>query len=96
MKDSEAFEAVKSFIEEAILKGQGEVESDTPLLEWGILDSLSVARLGNFIEKRFGVVLPGSSAIGERFHSLDTVCEFVAELRAAQAGAEPSAPRVAS
>ncbi|MFF7633327.1 acyl carrier protein [Kitasatospora sp. NPDC008050] len=81
MKDIETFDAVKGFIEEAVLKGQGEVEADTPLLEWGILDSLSVARLGSFIEKRFDVVVPGGSAIGEKFHSLDSVCAFIAELR---------------
>ncbi|QTD96738.1 acyl carrier protein [Streptomyces cyanogenus] len=82
MKDSETFEAVKLFIEERVLKGQGEVDADTPLLEWGILDSLSVARLGGFIERRFDVVLPGGSDIGEKFHSLSSVCEFIAELRA--------------
>ncbi|MGY0057911.1 acyl carrier protein [Streptomyces sp. LZ34] len=87
MKDSETFDAVKGFIEEKVLKGQGVVDPDTPLLEWGILDSLSVARLGSFIEKRFDVILPGSSAIAEKFHTLDSVCEFVAELRAQRAEA---------
>lgn len=93
VKDIETFDAVKGFIEQQVLKGQGEVDPDTPLLEWGILDSLSVARLGSFIEKRFDVVVPGGSAIGEKFHSLATVCEFVAELRAQRAAAEPAAPR---
>ncbi|MFF9351730.1 acyl carrier protein [Streptomyces sp. NPDC014734] len=88
MKDSDAFEAVKAFIEGEILKGQGEVDPDTPLLEWGILDSLSVARLGSFIEKRFDVIIPGGSAIGEKFHSLDSVCAFVFELRTQQAGVD--------
>ncbi|MFD7662147.1 acyl carrier protein [Streptomyces sp. NPDC059788] len=83
MKDSETFDAVKGFIEEHVLKGQGEVEADTPLLEWGILDSLSVARLGAFVEKRFGVELPGDTPLAEKFHSLDSVVTFVGELRAA-------------
>ncbi|KWT56935.1 hypothetical protein ADL21_37255 [Streptomyces albus subsp. albus] len=83
MKDSETLDAVKGFIEENILKGQGAVEGDTPLLEWGILDSLSVARLGAFIEKRYGVVMPGDTPLAEKFHSLDSVVAFVGELRAA-------------
>ncbi|SER75715.1 Acyl carrier protein [Streptomyces qinglanensis] len=96
MRDNEVFEAVKGYVEDSVLKGQGEVEGDTPLLEWGILDSLSVARLGNFVEKRFEVVLPTGSAVGERFHSLDSICAFVTELRAGRTEPEPAAPHDAA
>ncbi len=96
MRDNEVFEAVKGYVEDSVLKGQGEVEGDTPLLEWGILDSLSVARLGNFVEKRFEVILPTGSAVGERFHSLDSICEFVTELRAGRTQPEPAAPHDAA
>lgn len=93
MEETDTYEAVKGFIEEKLLKGQEEVDSDTPLLEWGILDSLSVARLGGFIERHFDVVMPGGSATREKFHTLDTICEFIAELRTRKADAEPSAER---
>ncbi|WP_328929095.1 acyl carrier protein [Streptomyces sp. NBC_00190] len=75
---------VKKFITEELLKGQEEVEDDTPLIEWGILDSLSVARLGGSIEKHFDVVILGETPIAEKFRTVDTICAFVSELRVAR------------
>ncbi|MFD7027566.1 acyl carrier protein [Streptomyces sp. NPDC059917] len=77
-------EFVTRFIEDEVLKGQGEVEGDTPLIEWGILDSLSVARLGGRLEKEFGVVILGDTSLGEKFRTVDAICAFVTEMRSAR------------
>ncbi|MFD4762974.1 acyl carrier protein [Streptomyces sp. NPDC058439] len=91
MTEVEIFDDIKAFIEDKGLKGQGTIESDTPLLEWGILDSLTLARLTTHMEARYGIVVPSSVSFGERFRNLKSIVDFVVELHAG-AGAADGAP----
>lgn len=84
MQDIEVFNDIKAFIEDKGLKGQGTIDPDTPLLEWGILDSLTLARLTAHVEVRFGITIPSGINLGERFRNLQNICDFVAELRSGQ------------
>ncbi|MFF2190654.1 acyl carrier protein [Streptomyces sp. NPDC058155] len=82
MTDAEIFDDIKAFIEDKGLKGQGTIESDTPLLEWGILDSLTLARLTAHVEARYGITVPSGVSFGERFRDLKSIVEFIVELHA--------------
>ena len=61
----------------------------TPLLETGILDSLSLLRLVMFIQQQFGVAVDDLDLVPEHFGSVDAICAYLrsrAEGKAGQAG----------
>ncbi len=49
---------------------------ETPLLDSGILDSLSLLRLVVFLEERFGVTI-GDTVLPENFASVNTICAYL-------------------
>jgi acyl carrier protein len=58
---------------------------ETPLLDSGILDSLSLLRLVVFLEERFGVTIGDTDLLPENFASVNTICAY---LRAREPGKE--------
>jgi acyl carrier protein len=61
----------------------------TPLLETGVLDSLSLLRLVLFVQDRFGIVVADVDLVPEDFASVDAICAYLrsrAGGTAAQAG----------
>jgi acyl carrier protein len=63
--------------------------NETPLLETGILDSLSLLRLVVFIQGRFDTVVDDLDLVSEHFASVDAICAYLrSQIRegAAQAG----------
>lgn len=63
------------------------LSNDTPLLDSGILDSLSLLRLVVFLEERLGITLDDADLLPENFASVDAVCAY---LRAREPGREPA------
>ncbi|RMI43205.1 acyl carrier protein [Actinomadura harenae] len=55
---------------------------ETPLREFGVLDSLGMARLVTFIRDDMGVAVPMRHLTGARFRSLDDITDLVLTLRA--------------
>jgi acyl carrier protein len=49
----------------------------TPLLDTGILDSLSLLRLVVFIQERFGIVVDDLDLVPEHFASVDAICAYL-------------------
>lgn len=49
----------------------------TPLLEAGVLDSLSLLRLVLFVQQRFGIVVDDVDLIPENFASVDAICAYL-------------------
>ena len=58
--------------------GGGPVTRDTPLLDAGVLDSINLVRLVQFIEERFGISIPDGDMGAELFESPATVSAYVA------------------
>jgi acyl carrier protein len=56
---------------------------ETPLLDSGILDSLSLLRLVVFLEKRFGITMGDADLLPENFASVNAICAY---LRAREPG----------
>jgi acyl carrier protein len=59
--------------------------NETPLLESGILDSLSLLRLVVFLEERFAITIGDADLLPENFASVNAVCAY---LRARELGKE--------
>ncbi len=49
----------------------------TPLLETGVLDSLSLLRLVLFVQDRFWIVVEDVDLIPENFASVDAICAYL-------------------
>jgi acyl carrier protein len=56
---------------------------ETPLLDTGILDSLSLLRLVVFLEERFEITMGDADLLPENFASVNTICAY---LRAREPG----------
>jgi pimeloyl-ACP methyl ester carboxylesterase/acyl carrier protein len=66
------------FINLEVLKGEGDdLDESTPLLELGILDSLSMATLLVFVEESIGVRIPEDEIVPENFESVASIAELV-------------------
>lgn len=59
---TEAAEDVKRYIVDHILDGRDgdELTFESPLLEWGVIDSLTIVDLVDFVKARFSIDLPAS------------------------------------
>ena len=58
--------------------GGASVAPDTPLLEAGVLDSINLVRLVQFLEERFKISIPDTDMGAELFESPATVAAYVA------------------
>ena len=61
------------------------LSNETPLLDSGILDSLSLLRLVVFLEERFGITMGDADLLPENFASVNAICAY---LRAREPGKE--------
>ncbi|MGK5533263.1 phosphopantetheine-binding protein, partial [Streptomyces sp. URMC 129] len=58
----------------------GGVDADTPLLEWGILNSMNTAKLLTFVREELGVEVPVTRITGRDFGSLRAITDLVHSL----------------
>ena len=79
-RDSENHQSLESkiakYISEELVSDTGGVaiESDTPLLEPHIIDSLSLLKLVLFLEKQFGIAVGQDELVPENFTTIRTIC----------------------
>lgn len=50
---------------------------ETPLLESGILDSLSLLQLVVFLEERFGITVGDADLLPQNFETVKTICLYL-------------------
>ncbi len=50
---------------------------ETPLLESGILDSLSLLQLVVFLEERFGITVGDADLLPQNFETVSTICAYL-------------------
>lgn len=74
-----------TFIRNSFLAGdpEGELDQDTPLLEYGILNSLNTAELLVFLRDDLGVDVPFDQVTAQTFRSVSTVTSMVIAVRTA-------------
>ena len=90
-RQQEISAALARFAHEELLQGQGaDLTVDTPILELGILDSLSMVTVLGFIDEQYGVRIPEDRIVPRHFATLSSIAELVLELeRAAADSGEP-------
>jgi acyl carrier protein len=81
MDHAETYTALETFLREQIIRGEDvELKPDTPLLEWGILTSLTTMELVAFIQRDFGLDIPVDRMSGDNFMNLDRITQLVTDL----------------
>ncbi len=60
------------------------LENDTPLLESGILDSLSLLKLLVFLEEEFNVPVDEFELIPENFNTVHAICAYILSWQASR------------
>lgn len=81
MSDQAVVEALRNYVSEQILQDSNvAIESDTPLLEWGILNSISTVQLIGFIRERFQLDVPAEKVVGSNFKDLRSISQLLSQL----------------
>jgi acyl carrier protein len=77
----EMLSELKQFVGEELLEGRDAgLDEHTPLLEWGVVDSLSVAELVSFTRERFGIDVPQSEVTPDNLKDLEAYTGLLVRL----------------
>ncbi len=88
MGQSGVIQGLKEYVAKELLEGQDiGLDETTPLLEWGVINSIEMARLVTFIENRWSVSVPEEMIVIQHFKSIESIAALVDRLAS---GAEPS------
>lgn len=81
MQDQVVLDSLRAYVTDRILQDPSvTIEPDTPLLEWGILNSISTVQLVGFIRDEFQVEVPPEEVAGRNFKDLRSISELLAQL----------------
>lgn len=84
MNDAELLSELKAYVVEEFLDGRGEdFDEHTPLLEWGIIDSISVVKLTAFVRERFGIEIPQEEIVPPNLVDLSSLVAMLRRLQPA-------------
>lgn len=84
MDKTELIEDLRKFLEVEVLRERTpELNAETPLIELGILNSLSTSKLLAFLRESHGIHVPPERIVGRNFASLDRIAELALTLREA-------------
>jgi acyl carrier protein len=75
---------IRYLAEEKLDGDESQLTNTTPLLAWGILDSLGVVELTAFIQSRLGVAIPADDVTAENMESVAAVAALVMRLGASE------------
>jgi acyl carrier protein len=78
-------ETVKNFILKEYLPGEdpAALTDTTPLMTTGILDSIAVLKVVNFLESEFGITIEPHEAVVENLNTLLDMAQLVSSKKAA-------------
>ena len=86
MEETQVLAALRGYILDEVLFGSDiGLDATTPLLEWGIVNSMQIIRLLAFVERELGVVVPSEQVVIQNFRDLAAISRVV--MTAARAGA---------
>jgi acyl carrier protein len=72
------FEQLKAYFELRVLdEVEEEIDEYTPLLDWGFINSLEIARLVAFINETFMIDIPAEKMAPTMFQNLHTITNLV-------------------
>lgn len=80
MQRTEVVAQLKTYIAQDVLSGKDiGLDETTPLLEWGVINSLEMVRLLSFIRTAFAVEIPMDKLIADNFTNLSSISNLVIE-----------------
>jgi acyl carrier protein len=83
MSEQVILETLRGYVNDQILQDSTvTIDPDTPLLEWGILNSISTMQLIGFIRERFQVDVPPEEIAGRNFRDLRSITKLLDQLTA--------------
>jgi acyl carrier protein len=84
MNDANVVEVLKQFFRREVLEGsEVGLDGTTPLLELGLLNSMSVLLLLNDIEQKLGVLISRDEVNPENLKDIDAIVRMVERARSA-------------
>jgi acyl carrier protein len=80
MKHEEISKKLKEHVARHVLNGKDVgLDEQTPLLEWGILNSIEIMRLLTFIKDAFHVHISPSKLVANNFSTIDAIAKMVVD-----------------
>lgn len=78
-------EELDRYVRQQFLDGDQDeaLTPDSPLLEWGVLNSMNTALLMAHVHETYGVVIPPTAITAKHFRDLNSVADLVLDLRSA-------------
>jgi acyl carrier protein len=73
-------EPIRDYIVRHHLDGQSDLETKTPLLEWGVIDSFALTDVLAFIEDEFDVAVPPEEITPENLRDLESIAALLSRL----------------
>ncbi|MEU5159464.1 acyl carrier protein [Streptomyces sp. NPDC020875] len=82
MDQAAAAKEIERYIRTEFLDGDpsAELAADSPLLEWGVLNSMNITRLVAFLNERFGAEVAPGDLVPSNFRDVDSVARLAARL----------------
>lgn len=79
MDQAEVRSKVRKFIAEEVLEGKDQgLDENTPLLEWGVINSFETIRIKKFIQETFGVILAPGDLNAKNLKNISCIADLVA------------------
>lgn len=80
MTQQEIKRSLQDFIVDKLLDGDaGELDEHTPLLEWGVIDSIAMVALLDFIKTQLGAEIPDDKVSPRHFATITALARLVSE-----------------
>jgi acyl carrier protein len=78
MQKTAVIEPLKKYIGQDVMGGKDiGLDETTPLLEWGVINSLEIVRLLQFIRKQFDLDIPMEKLIPDHFTDISSIADLV-------------------
>lgn len=78
MQKDEIIQKLKGYLINDVLENEDtNLTIDTPLLEWGIINSFEMVRLLSYIQSEFGLDIPPDEMIADHFKDIATIANLI-------------------
>ncbi|NOK01286.1 MULTISPECIES: acyl carrier protein [Myxococcus] len=85
MNRDDLLDVLTRYVTDELLDGDAEdLDSSTPLLELGVLNSLETARMMGFVQKKYGITIPSESLKVENLQTISAIADLVYDARPRQ------------
>jgi acyl carrier protein len=89
MKHEIIMQQIKDYISTSILRGKDiGLDAQTPLLEWGVINSIEIVRLFSFVREHFQIDISTKHMVARNFSNIEAIANMV-ETKLAEAGNQP-------